>query len=167
MDPLIQGVISGVIANGITPVVFHIGRKDRKILKHIEDLRQLLEKDISLATILQKATASVAKTLEFGDERQVEKLRSFLVSPDVDAIVRQIYASQLTSDKNGKHLESIRAEFLACLSLRLGKPQQSLEALAGQIFDALLKGGVSEHWRSLSTRVSSPRTKRSQLPVTA
>lgn len=139
MDPVTSGVISGVIANGLTAVAAHIGHKGNEIFKRKDRFRQLLESDTALARILQKATASVARSAQFGDEHQVEKLRIFLVSPDVDAIVRQIYASQLSTEKSG-YRESIRTEFLTSLSLRLGEPEQSLKDLAEHLFDALLKG---------------------------
>jgi len=140
MNNTIENIILGVIANGLTSLIAYIGRGGIKILKHEENLRQLLEKDAALATILQKATVSVAKTLRLDNKSQTEKLRFFLASPDIDSIVRQIYASQLTSTKNGNHLRSIQTEFLACLAIHLREPQQGLEDLAEKIFDSLLKG---------------------------
>jgi hypothetical protein len=140
MDNMIENIILGVIANGLTSLIAYIGRGGIKILKREENLRQLLKEDANLATILQKATASVSKTLKLDIKSQTERLRFFLASPDVDSIVRQIYASRLTSMKNGNHLKSIQTEFLACLALHLGEPQQGLEDLAKKIFESLLKG---------------------------
>lgn len=62
-----------------------------------------------------------------------------LVSPEVDAIVRQIYASQITEEENG-YLESIRTELLTILSIRLGLPEENIKDLANHLFEALLKG---------------------------
>lgn len=140
MNPLVQGVISGVIANGLTSVAGQIGRKCLEVLKPKEDLQKILESDSDLSTILKKAIASVIESKQFGDERQLEKLKFFLISPDVEAIVRQIYASQLTSDKNNNHLEYIRSEFSACMSLHLVQPHKSVEDFSRRLFDALLIG---------------------------
>lgn len=109
-------------------------------MKHEENLRQLLKENTALSPILQKAAASVARSIQFSDEHRIERLRYFLISPEVDAIVRQIYSSKLSMDKNGNHLESIYAEFMACLSLHLSEPEESLEDFGEQLFEALLKG---------------------------
>ena len=140
MDNMIENIILGVIANGLTSLIAYIGRGGIKILKGEENLRQLLEKEATLATILQKATVSVAKTLKLDNKSQAERLRFFLASPDVDSIVRQIYASRLTLKKNGNHLKSIRTEFSACLALHLGEPLQGFEDLSEKLFDSLLNG---------------------------
>lgn len=134
MEPwLTQGVISGVIANGLTSIVAYIGSKTQKTVQ------QLFNKDPALNNILKKATESVSNATELIDEHQTEKLRFFLSSPDIEAIVRQIYASKLTSNKNDNHMEAIRAEFLACLSLHLDKPQKSIKDISDTLFEALLE----------------------------
>src|SRR2546428_2334357 len=115
------------------------GAKGVRYYRKDKNLRQALGESPVLVTILQKATASIAKTAKFDNERQDEKLRFFLVSPDVESIVLQLYASQLAAQPHS-HVESIRAEFLASLALRLGEPAQNLADLADYLFDALLKG---------------------------
>jgi len=135
MDPqLIQGIISGVIANGITAFVACTSSKSLKTLQH------LFSKDPALYKTLKDAAASVADATELDDAHKAEKIRLFLSSPEVETIVRQIYASKLTSDKNINHLESICAEFLACLSFYLGEPKRSLKELAELLFYSLLEG---------------------------
>jgi hypothetical protein len=134
-----ENIILRVIVNGLTALIAHVWRKGRKALSQDKDLRQALGESTALVTILQKATASIAKAAKFDDERQGEKLRFFLVSPDVEAIVRQLYASQPAVQPQG-HEEFIRAEFLASLALRLDEPAQNLADLAEHLFDVLLKG---------------------------
>ena len=140
MDNMIENIILGVIANGLTSLIAYIGRGGIKISKREENLRQLLKEDTTLVPILQKAAVSIAKAEKFENKFQEERLKFFLVSPDVDAIVRQIYASRLTSHKNGNHLKSIQTEFLACLALHIGEPQEGLRDFAEELFDSLLKG---------------------------
>ena len=139
MDPLTLGIISGLIVNSITSIFSHIAYKGRKLFNYKEDLKNSLEKDNSLETILQKALTTIAKSTNFDSKHLTEELRLFFVSPDAEAIVRQIYASQLTQSKN-IHLKSLRNEFLSSLSLWLNKPGMELEGLASQLFDLLLNG---------------------------
>ncbi len=139
MNPLTLGIISGLIVNSITSIFSHIAYKGRKIFNYKEDLKNSLDKDNSLETILQKALTTIAKSTNFDSKHLTEKLQLFFVSPDAEAIVRQIYASQLTQSKN-IHLKSLRNEFLSSLSLWLNKPSMELEGLASQLFDVLLNG---------------------------
>lgn len=140
LNSLVQGIISGVIANGLTIVAGHMISKSDDVSKHKENLQETLEKNSDLATVLREAIVFVAESKQFDDTRKVEKLKLFLTSPDVEAIIRQIYASRLISDDNDNHLESIRSEFLACISLYIDEPQQNLEKLSNHLFDNLLKG---------------------------
>lgn len=134
MDPAtIQGIISGVIANGLTTIVSYVGGKSQIALK------QLFREDSALDKNLKKAIESVAIASELEDEQKAISLRTFLSSPDVEAIVRQIYANRLTTGEDCNHLESIQSEFLAGLSLHLGESSEKLKELANQIFDILLE----------------------------
>lgn len=139
MDPLTLGIISGLIVNSLTSIFSHIAYKGKEIFSREEDLKKTLENDHSLETLLQKALTTIAKSTNFNSKTFQEELRPFLVSPDAEAIVRQIYASQLTQSKN-IHLKSLRNEFLSSLSLWLNKPDIELEGLATQLFDVLLNG---------------------------
>ena len=103
-------------------------RKGRAALTHDKNLWQSLGESTALVTVLQKAAASVAKTAKFDNARQGEQLRFFLVSPDVEAIVRQLYASQLAAQPYA-HIESIRAEFWRLWPSDLGNLSTVLRTL--------------------------------------
>jgi len=133
-------VLCGLIANGLTGLLGSaLGRAPGRSKREQEHL-QLIRKDATLGTILQKATASVARSSRPGDQRRAEKLRFFLSSPDVEAMVRQIYASQLTPSRSGSYMESIRAEFLASLSLHLGQSEGDATDLGSGLLEALVAG---------------------------
>jgi hypothetical protein len=83
--------------------------------------------------------AAVAKSTEYNDKSQTQKLRMFLASPEVEAIVRQIYASKLVSEQSSQS-KSIREEFIALFALNLDSEQQTHEEIATEIFDAILTG---------------------------
>jgi hypothetical protein len=138
MDQFISGIISGVVANTITSFCSYAWTKKSVPISEKEKLPRALETDSSLLPILQKAETALATSGLIATKRNAEKLRIILVSPEVDAIVRQIFATQL-ADGSGNDLESIRAELLTLLSLRLGQPETALEPLTAQLFDALIK----------------------------
>lgn len=132
MEPwFIEGIISGVVANGLTTIVLSMGGKSQ------EALQNLFQKDSKLDKTLKKAIQSVTNATELDDKHKAEKLRMFLSSPDVESIVRQIYANKLTEDENVNYLKSIREEFLVGFSLHLGEPEKNVEGLADHIFDVL------------------------------
>lgn len=134
MEPwLIEGIISGVVANGLTTIVLSMGGKSQ------EALQNLFRKDSELDKTLKKVTQSVTNAAELDDEQKAEKLRMFLSSPNVESIVRQIYANKLTEDEDVNYLKSIHEEILVGLSLYLGEPEKNVEDLADQIFDVLLE----------------------------
>lgn len=99
MDPVIREIIIGLITNGFWSVGIHVWRKSYQALKTQESPPSLQESDTELAPILQQTVASVASSAKFGSQLQAEQLQSFLASADVEAIVRQIYASLLTPDQ--------------------------------------------------------------------
>jgi predicted NACHT family NTPase len=129
-------VLLGVIGNVLTEILFYTSGKGYEVLRGKESLKPQL--DSSLQPILQKAVAAVARTLQFEDERQAKKLQIFLASPDIDAIVRQIYASQLVSGQTN-YLESIRLEFKVLLALQLQEPQQDIEEIADELFNSIVQ----------------------------
>jgi hypothetical protein len=73
-------------------------------------LKQSLEKDTAMSTILRRATDSVIQAVPHGGETE-EELQVFLASPEVESIVRQIYSSQLSkngSDQSGRYTDYLR-----------------------------------------------------------
>lgn len=95
MDTVTFAIITGLITNGFWSVSTHIWRKSYQALKTQESTPLLQEIDTELAPILQQTVASAASSANFDAQLQAEQLQSFLASVDVEAIVRQIYASLL------------------------------------------------------------------------
>lgn len=140
MDPVTFAIITGLITNGLWSVSTHVWRKSYQALKTQENPPSLQEPDTELAPLLQEDIAFATSSEQFGSQLQAEQLQSFLTSADIEAIVRQIYASLLTPGSTNIHLESIRAEFWASLSLHLGKPKDSICDLAEVLLNVLLTG---------------------------
>jgi len=135
MEPwLIEGIISGVIANSLTTIVLSMGGKSQ------EALQNLFRNDSSLDKTLKRGTQLVADATELENEQKAERLRMFLSSPDVESIVRQIYANKLTEGGDVNYLNFIHEEFIVELSLYLNEPEKNIKELADQIFYILLDG---------------------------
>jgi len=139
MDPFTVGTISGMIANALTIISSHLWGKGHDFFSQKEKICNVLESNTDLRLILQKAQATLAKTRWFRSKREAEKLLIILVSPEVDAIVRQIFANQLSRDTDN-YLELIRSELLTCISLQLGISELILKDFSDQLFELLIRG---------------------------
>jgi len=129
----IGNVLLSILANVLTETLLY----SCKALEGEEPLKPYL--DTTLTPILQKAVAAVARSTEYNDKIQTQKLRMFLASPEVEAIVRQIYASKLVPEQSSQS-KSIRKEFITLFALNLDSSQQTHEDIATEIFDAILRG---------------------------
>lgn len=131
MEPL-TAVLTGVIVKSLTAIVAHLGRKGRDFARRGKDVFRVLEKDTILAEKLRNLTGWQNKRRQVG-------LRSFLVSPDAESILRQIHASQGIT-KSETYVQPLRAEFIASLSLHLNGSPEDLEEAGGSLFDVLVEG---------------------------
>jgi hypothetical protein len=140
MSPLTEGIVAGVIANGLTSILTYLIPQDEAASHQDRLITHLLEKDQSLVTILQKAIASIARSSSLADAKQTEKLRLFLISPDAESLVRQIYGIYFAPDERPRSEPQIRATFLCSLALHLGEPAEDVGPLSNILFQALLDG---------------------------
>jgi NACHT domain len=140
MGPLTEGILAGVIANGITSVLTYITPRRDPDSRLDHAITHLLEKDEPLGSILQKATASIARSSSPAEAKQTEKLRLFLISPDAESLVRQIYGIYFVPGERFRSEPQIRAAFLCSLALHLGEPAESAEPLSNILFQSLLDG---------------------------
>jgi hypothetical protein len=106
MDPNIQAILLGLLTNGLTSFIARFGRKDSKLLLGEKLLKKMKWEETALQPILQKAARDVAENIEWQGIPSLEIVCLFLTSPEAETIVRQIYAIQLTIDKNGGDLVS-------------------------------------------------------------
>jgi hypothetical protein len=140
MSPLTEGIVAGVIANGITSILTRI-IPSRDPDAHLDEvITHILEKDQTLASILQKAMVSIARSQTLPEARQTERLRLFMISPDAESIVRQIYGIYFVPEQRKKSEPQIRAAFLSSLALHIGQPPEFLEPLCDILFPSLLEG---------------------------
>jgi len=140
MDQATLNILCGLIANGLTSILGQAfsslagGGGQREAISH------LVRQDAELSTTLQKAAAAVARSARLSGQGRAEKLRTFLCSPDVEAIVRQIFASEMGSDEPVSYTEPLKAAFTASLSLYLGQDVTPVSGVADELFGDLVNG---------------------------
>jgi hypothetical protein len=134
----IQNIILGVMGNGLTSLIAHSGQKFKAYVLDEKFLQEMREKGHSLQGLLQNAADSVAEEIEWNGPAKVEEVCLFLMSPEVESIVRQIYSTKLLDSHSS--IELIRQEFITAFSLYTGLDQKSVSASAKQLLDALIAG---------------------------
>lgn len=135
MDSAIENILLGVIANGLTAIIAHLGRKGRKLLCG----EKIGQKDTNLLSILKNAADEVAENIEWNGPSRVEEVCLFLSSPEVEAVVRQIYSAKQSEGKHQSILEQIKKEFLMSFSRYIEVEENKLVDSASLLFDALVK----------------------------
>ena len=140
MDPLTGGIVAGLIANGITEVVSHMTPNSAAQLRQQQAIAEILRQDPSLSEILQKVVVGVAKSAHLQDEKQTEKLRAFFLSPEAEAIVRQMCGIYFSPAARKKSESAIREEFALSLAFYLGVEGTSVRTIADSLFEATLQG---------------------------
>ncbi len=142
MDPNIQNIILGIVANGLTELIAYFGRRGRDFIIGKEMIEKMKRERAALQPILQRAADAVAESIEWDGPSRLEEVCLFLTSPEVEKIIRQIYSTKLSEDK-GQNLELIRKEFLTTFSFFIGIEKERLANPANLVFDALI--GECEH----------------------
>jgi hypothetical protein len=129
-------VIPSVVANGITSALSSAGRfvsgaKTSKVAERISTHE-------SVSTALQKATAAVARDLA-GNTTKISQLKEFLVSPELDAIVSQVYSVKVAPADSSNALTNIKNEFLLSAALHVNLTAAEIKPMGELLFDAVLK----------------------------
>jgi len=136
MDAFTTGFLASLVANGLTTFVSYLGREGTHQTEKKRNIAEILARDKPLSALLQGASTDLARRLNAVPPTAIDRLKLFLTSPDVDAIIRQIYAMRFAhSDKS---MADIRNEFSASLALYIGDLVRDVEASANALFDSLL-----------------------------
>lgn len=136
MDPNIESIILGVIANGLTTLISYLGSKGWDRVDGNELMQEIEQKKISLGPILQDATTTVSEELDWDNPN----VHFFLASPDVEALVRQVFAAKLAEESEEQNLTLIRQEFTKLLALHVGLAETRVINSAKVLYEALIYG---------------------------
>src|SRR4051812_1237915 len=90
---LALSIIPNVVANGLTSLIAKAGRSIGLLEKQQDRIRDFVAQSDTTKTALQKASAAVARSLQ--TEESLDHLKKYLVSPELDVILRQLYSAKL------------------------------------------------------------------------
>src|SRR6201986_824234 len=147
MDPNIQNVILGLVANGLTSLLSGTYQLGKKLVR-----KQHPSASPQLQRILQKALEDVSEAIEWTGPPSLEEVCIFLNPPETEMVVRQLFAIQLTNEKDAD-VEPVRTEFRALFAhyfgLEKGKSAKSsdsifklLEKASEKAMDAAIEAGL-------------------------
>jgi len=131
-EALIIGAVEGVVSS----ILEQLCTGDPEIAARLKSIDRTLKKQADLQEILQKASAAFAKSLKPG-RKQSDNLKAFLVSPDVEAILRQIFSAQLMNASTSTWAD-IRAEFARSLALFTHESSETADRVADEVFPGLI-----------------------------
>lgn len=140
MDSQITSVLIGVLANGLAFFTSHILRKSGKFIIGEKLIEKMKQSEESIRTILKKSLDNISEKIEWKGPPRLEKICLFITSPEVETIVRQIYATNLTEVQNSKNLKLIKKEFLKLFSIYFDLPIEKIKNSANLLFMILIKG---------------------------
>jgi hypothetical protein len=162
MDQIVT-VLTGIIANGLTSIIAQLGRKTGRLIIGQQLINKIKLDESSLRPILQKSMDEVAGEIEWKGLPSIEEICLFLTSPEVEAIVRQIYAAKLSVTKADKNLDLIQKEFLTSISLHFDLPDEEINKLSKTLLDKLVEGCENNLQLAIDSGVLSAHEAKSAL----
>lgn len=138
MDQILVGFVASLLANGASSLLGNILFGSREKPPTASDLASEIQQRIPLATLLQRATTAVAK-LNHPSGSLPDSIKRFLTSPDLDAIVRQIYADRLIYADQHTSVADIRKEFAVSLQLYATETKMTPE-FGDELFNLIVAG---------------------------
>lgn len=127
IDPNLLSIILGLVTNGLTSLIATSGKKARDLLIGKDFLEKWELEKTALEPLLHNAISKVAETFQWQGPATEEVLASFLLLPETQEIVRQIYSTQLDRRKKRDRLTSIQQVFLTSLTLFVNSFSNDIE----------------------------------------
>ena len=113
----IHPILEGVIANVLTAM---LGQLSRKQTRPVSDI----------VALLKRAIGELSQEFAWGGTGRVEEVCLYLGSPEMEAIIRQLFAAKLTKKARSKTTDAVSREFLASLALYLAVEVSEVEVAA-------------------------------------
>ena len=119
-------------ANGLTGLIPHLCRKGLEFISG-DDKPTFIER------IQQKAADIISEEIEWEAPLNIEDVRLFLGSPEVEEIIRQIYSVHLLEIDGQDNLAAIRNEFLTLFTLFTESERENVADSANDLLDSLIQ----------------------------
>lgn len=131
----VVAVIEGVVSHAIYSLL-EARFQDDKSKKTVQQLKDVIGGNKRISEIVQKALASVARTQDVTDGVELDRLRFYMVSPEVEAIVMQVIGYKKSKSKTDSRAAA-KEQFCIGLSAALRKPIATTDEFASGLFDAI------------------------------
>lgn len=125
MDPNIQNILCGVTANLLTATLSLVVKNGKESKKGKDTLNEKLKLAIS----------SVSDTIGWSGEEPVEEICLFLLSPEVESVLRQLFCSKLLGDSANNAISSIEEEFCQLFAVFTEKNQEEEKKTSVPLFN--------------------------------
>src|SRR5260221_14298235 len=102
MDTLFQDLMVGVASNGLWALVANA------TVAGVQALKDSLSKNSEIDRAVQEALASISEVYPLGSGPARARLVSAIRSPEVESVIRQLYAADLLGQSSSSALDSIR-----------------------------------------------------------
>lgn len=133
IDPNILNVMLGVVANGFTALIASSYHR----ITGLQKSKEQIEIQDSLSKQIRKALENVSDTIEWAGPPEIEELCLFITSPEVNAVVRQLYAVRLIPDQR-KTASQIKEEFHRLFSYHFSLAYEESQNRANALFQLLI-----------------------------
>jgi hypothetical protein len=160
MTGVVEGVVLGVLGNAATSMSAWAASKFGRMLIGKELLEKWKIEETALQPMLQKAADALAEIVELGGPARMEEVCLFLATPEVEAILRQVYADRLIED--GGSIDAIRAKFLRSFSTYVDVDERALEDSSNRLFDSLLEACEYTLGQAIDRGILSAHEARSE-----
>ena len=132
-DSVVRDVLIGVVGNGLWSLVVRSGAT---ITKEVRGVVSPPEPTVLKA--VRTAADELLESLPDGQERARGRLVGYLKSPELESIVRQLFATSLVGTTKESTTSTIKAEFVSALSMHLDVGESRLEPFATSFFATLV-----------------------------
>lgn len=148
IDPNLQSIVLGVLANGLTALIASSYCRS-KALVFGENLHK---EGNALNNYIRSALEKVAEEVEWEGDPPLEEVCLFLISGEVEAVVRQLYSARIATEGDD-YLKGIKKEFSDLFSYYFGIGKA--DARADYLFEVLKKGTAAVLEQAINQRVLS------------
>lgn len=134
MDTVIRELIVGAASHGLWSLLENLG------VNSVQMLKEHLSKTDAVTQAVELAVASLADYFPLGTGGERARVVQFLQSPELESIVRQLYANRLVGKETASEgsTEPIKREFLALMSLHLDISAERSQSAADPLFHAIV-----------------------------
>jgi hypothetical protein len=161
MIGIAEGIILGVLGNAATSMSAWAASKFGRALVGEELLQKWKIEETALQPILRKAADALSEVVELGGPARMEEVCLFLTTPEVEAILRQVYVARLVDEE--RSLPVIRAKFLHAFSSYVEMDEKALEDSSNRLFGALLEACEYTLAQAVDRGILSAHEAKSEL----